>query len=80
MRGDVHEARAFGHDRPGAVHEMRQRQKLGDFYDDGVCPLKRKPDAGEKHHGPGEQVQEAAGQFLARKTRGTSYGRESFLP
>lgn len=36
MRGNVHEACSFGHDRPGAVHEVRQRQKLGDLLNDGV--------------------------------------------
>lgn len=70
MRCDVRKTGAFSHDRPGTVNKVGKRQELGDLLYDRVRAFKGEPDARQQHHGPGEQVQDAAGEFFALKPRG----------
>ena len=58
------------HDFARRIGDVGQRQQQGESLHPRVCALERKPDAGQKHHRPAEQIQHAVGHLLAGDARG----------
>ncbi len=65
MRRDLRRTRSIEHDGARGLEQVRQRKHVRD----PLHPLRRalegKPDPGQQHHGPRQQVQQAAHELLA---------------
>ena len=70
MIGNLHDTGAIDHDFARSVGDMRQRQQQRDFLHQRMRALERKPDPGEEHHRPAEQVEQPVGDFFAGYARG----------
>ena len=65
LRHDIGKAGPVIHDFSHRRQKMGQGKGGGDPFDPLGRAFNGKPDFGQKHHGPGNKIQDPAGEFLA---------------